>query len=359
MVLQLGDLPGAAISGQGYYHDEDFSSVISYRREFDGAQIGGVDLSELESDAEIGRSVGGTRSFVRQLRAVFGSKEGREALRDEAAGDDETISGFQVGRPRSLGVGDDSFSVAFSFKVLGVRVTALTAVFRVDRILGSLVLAGSPGERVSVAGIKRLANVMVGRMRQELAPRGTIPPGITGTVLEGQTLSATTGSWKNAPTAFAYRWQRCDAAGATCTDITGATAQTYTLTPADVGFTIRVAVTATNAVGSATATSAPTTVVAPVTPPANTSPPTIAGTPQQGQTLTAAPGTWTGAPTAFAYQWQRCDAAATSCTDIAGATAQTYTLTPADAGFAIRVAVTATNAVGPATAASAPTAVVV
>ena len=63
---------------------------------------------------------------------------------------------------------------------------------------------------------------------------------------------------------YAYQWRRCDAAGANCVDIAGATGSTYDLTAADVGSTIRVIVTATNAGGSDSASSAAS---APVTAP--------------------------------------------------------------------------------------------
>lgn len=89
----------------------------------------------------------------------------------------------------------------------------------------------------------------------------------------------------------------------------------YVLGPTDVGTTIRVAVTATNANGSNTATSAATAVVAPGSPPSNTSPPTITGTPRVGYTLTANNGTWTGSPTSYAYQFLRCDQNGANCAD--------------------------------------------
>lgn len=93
--------------------------------------------------------------------------------------------------------------------------------------------------------------------------------------------------------------------------------------------------------------------------PANTSAPTVAGTAEEGQTLTAAPGTWTASPTGFSYQWRRCNSGGSSCTDIPGATSQTYVVAAADAGKTLRVSVVASNAAGPGAAAtSAPTAVV-
>ena len=131
--------------------------------------------------------------------------------------------------------------------------------------------------------------------------------------------------------------------------------RTYVVAGADVGATLRVAVTATNSAGSASATSAQTAVV-PASP-VNTSPPTISGTAQQGQTLTATAGSWGNKPQ-LGYHWQRCDAAGAGCTDIAGAAASTYAVTPAEVGATLRVVEKATNRFGTATAQSAQTAVV-
>jgi hypothetical protein len=94
------------------------------------------------------------------------------------------------------------------------------------------------------------------------APRNTAPPTISGQAVEGQTLTTTTGSWSGTqPITFSYLWQRCDRSGLNCANVGGATNQTYTLSSADVGRTIRSAVTAQNAAGSATAFSAPTAPV--------------------------------------------------------------------------------------------------
>jgi len=89
--------------------------------------------------------------------------------------------------------------------------------------------------------------------------------------------------------------------------------------------------------------------------PVNTSPPTISGILQEGNTLTAGSGTWNGSePMTFAFQWQRCDSSGANCADIADASAQSYPLTQGDVGTMLKVAVTATNVEGSATATSAP-----
>ena len=187
-------------------------------------------------------------------------------------------------------------------------------------------------------------------------PVNTGLPAISGSTFVGQTLTASNGSWTGNPTGYSRRWQRCDSAGASCVDIAFATGSTYLLGAADAGTTLRVAVTATNAAGPRTATSNQTAVIAGA--PVNTSLPTINGSAAVGQTLTAADGTWSGNPTGYSRQWQRCDTAGANCTDIGGATGSTYTLAAADAGTTLRVVVTATNAAGSAAATSNQTAVI-
>jgi fibronectin type 3 domain-containing protein len=194
-------------------------------------------------------------------------------------------------------------------------------------------------------------------------PSNSSLPTISGTAQMSQTLTADPGQWAGSqPIAYDYQWRSCDQNGANCSDILGASSETYTLTVFDVGNTVRVAVTASNSGGSSTAVSARTAVVtdpAPI-PPSNTSPPTISGNAVVGQTLTGDNGTWSGTqPLSYADQWRRCDQAGANCSDITGATAQAYTLVSADLGKTIRFVVTASNDAGSSTATSSQTSGVV
>jgi hypothetical protein len=177
------------------------------------------------------------------------------------------------------------------------------------------------------------------------APVNSSPPTISGTAQQGQVLSESHGTWTNSPTSYAYQWEDCDSSGNSCTAISGATSQTYTLTASDVTHTIRVQETATNAGGTGGPISSSQTGV--VTPPApvNSSPPTISGTAQQGQTLTLAQGVWSHNPTSINDRWQDCDAAGNNCSNT-GVSAPSYVLTSNDVGHTIRVQETASNAGG-------------
>ena len=105
-------------------------------------------------------------------------------------------------------------------------------------------------------------------------------------------------------------------------------------------------------------------VAAPATLPKNTAEPTISGQAEQGRTLSASRGSWSGTqPLSYAYQWVRCGsdggrADGGDCSIVSGATNRDYRLGSSDVGHRMRVRVTATNTEGSITAASNPTSTV-
>jgi len=83
------------------------------------------------------------------------------------------------------------------------------------------------------------------------SPANTSAPTISGTAQQGQTLTVSHGAWSNSPTSYTEQWAVCNASGASCSAITGASGPTYKLpTTSYVGSTIRVQETASNAAGS-------------------------------------------------------------------------------------------------------------
>src|SRR5437762_113832 len=102
----------------------------------------------------------------------------------------------------------------------------------------------------------------VAAARTAAVPQNTSPPTIGGTAREGNTLTTRNGTWSGGATSFTYQWQRCTSSSS-CADVDGANARTYGVRTADVGDTLRVAVTAHNSSGStATAYSDQTATVA-------------------------------------------------------------------------------------------------
>ena len=193
-------------------------------------------------------------------------------------------------------------------------------------------------------------------------------PQITGTVQQGQLLLATNGTWTStSPISYSYQWEQCDPSGNSCNDIVSATESTtqstYTPSSADVGQTLRVIVTATNAAGPTSVTSDQTPAVL-IAAPANSTPPQISapsstsGAPQQGQAVDASQGSWQNSPTTYTYQWELCDPSGQNCNDILNATDAGYTPQPTDVGDTLRVVVTASNDGGKTTVTSGPTPII-
>jgi hypothetical protein len=187
-------------------------------------------------------------------------------------------------------------------------------------------------------------------------PLNTAYPAITLTSgdaspVVGHLLVASIGSWTGTfPITYAYQWKRCAAADpvdGSCVGIPGATLSTYTPVPADNGFRLRVAVTATDSGGSTQQNSEVTAPVVTIAPKNTATPPILpGGTNLVDQTLSVGTGTWAGsAPIAFTYSWRRCNPVGdlTSCIPIVGATASTYVPTVADIGFSLRVWITGAN----------------
>jgi hypothetical protein len=195
------------------------------------------------------------------------------------------------------------------------------------------------------AGKQTVLSLSAGVVRTAPGPVPSGRPTVAGKLQQGSRLTATAGTWGGSGTiTYAYQWYRCDANGAHCNSVHGATKGTYTLVAADVDKTIGLTVHATDSTGTTAAYASLAGLVAAKTATlAATAQPTLSGTAAAGQALTVASGTWSGTPpTAFTYAWLRCNANGRLCVPIAGATAASYTLTADDSSHTIVAAVAAT-----------------
>ena len=174
-------------------------------------------------------------------------------------------------------------------------------------------------------------------------------PTITGTAQVGQTLTAGTTAIMDADgltsVSYTYQWIRV-ATDNTETNISSATASTYTLVAADQGTTVKVTVSFTDdANNPETRTSAATATVSAAANTLATGAPTITGTAQVGQTLTAGTTAIMDADgltsVSYTYQWIRVDG--TDEEDISGENSSTYTLVDADLGTTLKVKVSFTD----------------
>jgi hypothetical protein len=112
-------------------------------------------------------------------------------------------------------------------------------------------------------------------------PVSTSQPQVLGDVRVGAVLTATTGNWTNAPTGYAYQWERGD--GLLWAEMPGATGPSYAVSGDDANRRMRVRVIASNDDGSTAAYSASTGAVAGATGTIATTPPPTLTVPNRGR----------------------------------------------------------------------------
>ncbi|HEY5430937.1 MAG TPA: Ig-like domain repeat protein [Solirubrobacteraceae bacterium] len=201
-------------------------------------------------------------------------------------------------------------------------------------------------------------------------PAQSTAPVIAGTPEPDQVLTLTPGTWTDItpPATVTDQWESCS--GGTCNAVGTAsqfqetcsggtcsvvgTPSPYQVAPADLGHTIEVVESATDATTTASVPGLSSNVLGPVT--GNTAVPAVTGIAQEGQVLTLTKGKWAGSPAPnVADQWDSCSAG--SCRPVGVLNSTTYIPGPTDVGRTIQVAETATYAGSPApvqTVTSAP-----
>ena len=204
------------------------------------------------------------------------------------------------------------------------------------------------------------SGIVIVRYSIPAIPSSLAVPVITGTARTGDRLTTSNGSWTGTPTSHTYQWMRSATSTGVYSEIPASVGNSYVVTEFDVGYFIKAFVTATNNLGTSSAASSVATASVVDIAPTNTVLPVITGTVRTGETLTTSRGSWTSSPSIFTYRWKRANTAGGTYENIPSATDRTYELTDADIGKFIRVSVTATNGIGPSSAASsAATSVVI
>jgi subtilisin family serine protease len=167
------------------------------------------------------------------------------------------LSGSSMAAPQVAGAAALILSVAPSLSATALKADILDNVDKLPSLAGRVITGG----RLDVC--KALPGC--GSPPVTAPPANTALPTISGTAQVGKTLTASTGSWTENPSRYAYQWQRCYSflfIGNKCYVIPGSTGQAYAARWEDLFSRLRVTVTASNSAGSsAPASSAQTGLV--------------------------------------------------------------------------------------------------
>ena len=207
-----------------------------------------------------------------ELKAAAQTKAGRQAFAKEFAL--EFVRGLEseskgkaplkvksttVGAPVLIGATALRLPVTIKTNLGSLHLSV--GVTQLERVVGILALIPDFNRAIRGADATTAITDVQQHLHDAFTVANTAKPTISGTATQGQVVTLDEGSWTGAPSGFTYAWSHCDANGASCAPIAGATAKTYAVGAADVGFTLQVTVTGTNSVGSTQGVSAVTAVV--------------------------------------------------------------------------------------------------
>ncbi len=241
--------------------------------------------------------------------------------------------------------------------VLGTTLTAVDPQWSVPGVVNTyewrrngVAIAGATSQSydVVVADVSRQLTVVVTGTSPEFGtgvstsaavtgkpgagPAALSTPQISGGGQVGSTLTATLPQWDPAETVVTLQWRRNG------TNISGATGQTYVITPNDLNTAITLVATGT--LPGRTPTASTSNAIGATQGPAATAtvPPAISGTPKVGSRLTSSPPTWNVPNVENTIVWLR------NGVPIDFATASSYVVQAADVGASITVRYTGRSA---------------
>jgi hypothetical protein len=265
MAVARADLPpGVTVGDQGSLPLPGY--VGYYYRTFrftrDAARQTGV--KHLESDVALLKTRPRASSEYAGLRGLYrNTASGRSFVRLVAELSGITVRRVHIGAPRPLALGDGAFVVRATVTTRHGKVGMAFAGVMVDRAVAEIDTIGRARGARMMRETRAAVTAAADRLRRGLSPVSVSPPAVSGTAKVGAVLHATAGSWGafTKPTSFAYQWARCDAQGAACAALPGATQPDYVIVAGDRSSTLRVAVTASNASGATTVFSGATLAI--------------------------------------------------------------------------------------------------
>jgi hypothetical protein len=322
---------GSTLTADSKIWDSGVSLTYQWLR--NGSPISGAvsesyTLGTLDAGQAVSVRVTGTKTnFATVTRTSLTTSV---ALQNLSVTSTPSISGVpQVGNTLSASVGSWDSGVALSYQWLRNNIAVSGAISSSYLVtvadVGQSISVRVTGSKVGFTPVSRTSDSLTGipLSDQNLTPT----PSISGDAFAGRVLTAVPGTWDSG-VSISYQWLRNGFS------ILGAIGNSYTLTSFDVGQNLSVQVRGAKPGFNPVSKTSSTVLV--TLPPLTLAPtPSISGASFVGTTLSAVTGTWDSG-VVLSYQWLRNGT-------ISLGSANTYTLTAADAGHSVSVRVTGTK----------------